>query len=448
VEPLGTPGPAPAIFRLRVSGAFGRSNLDDFRLFTGALSAYHLGRIRQREVPKTLLEREVPRATWGEGDDVLVAPTVALASGTVALASPELGMLAEVTVDPELTPWLARKWPPAGQTTGGGPMIFCGVGTTPLEQTAVLLEPARLRATLRPGLGGTTTLEQDCVRLEPDVGAPDGALILPPLLVAGLALEPLPLVIDSLPGTDLRCEPEELTIGPGCAVVEDDRVRIRARSASSLWLVREPEERLSVLAPGSSLVVRGLEPGRPSRLRATVFDLRGTREDVDVEVLAAPAMPHVVIHEVLANPVGPERTSEWIELVNDASASVQVGGFELRDATGVTALPDALLEPGELALVVADGFAPDPELDIAAPASVRRLVVPALGSGGLSNAGEPLRLVEPGGRVLSRFPAMAATRPGQSVARLAPEAADGEPGSFGVHAVPGASPGGANVVSP
>jgi hypothetical protein len=448
VEPLGTSVLAPAVLRLRVAGAFGRSNLADFRLFSGELSAYHLGRIRQREVPKTLLEREVPRATWGDGDDVLVAPTGALAAGTVALASPELGLLAEVTVDPALTPWLARMWPPPEQTTGGGPMIFCGAGASALEETEVLLEPARILATLRPGLGGRTTLEQDCVRLEPGDGAPEGALLFPPLLVAGVALEPLPLVVASLPGTDPACEPAELSIGPGCAVVQDDRVRIRARSASSLWLLREPEERLSVLAPGRSLVVRGLEPGRPSRLRATVFDLGGAREDVDVEVLAAPAMPHVVIHEVLANPVGPERTSEWIELVNDGMASVQVGGFELRDATGVAVLPDALLEPGELALVVADGFAPDPELDVVAPASVRRLVVPALGSGGLANGGEPLRLVEHGGRVLSRFPAMAASRPGVSVARVAPDAPDGEPGAFGAHAEPGASPGGVNVVAP
>jgi hypothetical protein len=230
--------------------------------------------------------------------------------------------------------------------------------------------------------------------------------------------------------------------------VEDDRVRIQARSEPSLWLLRTPEEGLSVLAPERSLVVRGLEPERAARFTATVFDIEGAREDVDVEVLAAKAATHLVIHEVLANPIGPERTSEWVELVNDGNTRVQIGGFELRDATASTVLPEAQLVPGEIALVVADGFAPDPELDLVAPFGVQRLVVRALGSGGLANGGEPLRLVDREGNVLSRFPAIAAPRPGQSVARVAPGAPDGEPGSFVAHAEPGASPGGPNVVAP
>jgi hypothetical protein len=448
VQPFGTLEQAPPVLRLRVAGGFGRSDLADFRLFTGELSAYHLGRLRQREVPKTLLEREIPRAAWGEGADVIIAPSTVLAAGTLALASPELGLLAEVTVDPTPMPWLSRTWPPADQATGQGPMIFCGPGASDLVETQVLLEPAATSATVLPGLGGETSLERDCVRLVPEDDLPEGTLLFPPLLVAGVALEPRPLVVASRPVPGAACEPGELAVGPGCAVVEDDRVRIRTPSGPSLWLFREPEERLSVLAPEASLVVRGLEPERRSRLRATVFDAGGLREEVDVDVLAAKASAHVVIQEVLANPVGPERTSEWIELVNDGNARVQVGGFELRDATGVSVLPEAVLEPGELALVVADGFSPDAELDLVAPLSVRRLVVEALGGGGLANGGEPLRLVDRTGRVLSRFPALAAPRAGQSAARVAPGAPDGEPGSFALHADPGASPGAPNVVAP
>jgi hypothetical protein len=448
VEPIGTLEQAPPVLRLRVTGAFGRSDLADFRLFTGSLSTVHLGRLRQREVPKTLLAREVPRAAWGEGADVIVAPVVALEAGTLALASPELGLLAEVTVDPALAPWLARTWPPVERSTGRGTMIFCGAGAPAVEETEVLLEPALARATVRPGLGGDGLLERDCVRLEPGDGVPEGALLFPPPLVAGVALEPRPLVVASLRAPGTGCEAGELVLGPGCAVVEDDRVRIRARSAPSLWLLRAPEERLTALTPDRSLVVRGLEPERRSRLTGTVFDVDGSREEVDLEVLAASATAHVVINEVLADPMGAERTSEWIELVNDGGTSVQVGGFELRDATGVAILPEARLEPGEVALVVADGFAPDPELDLVAPGSVQRLVVRGLGAGGLANGGELLRLVDHGGRVLSRFPAIPAPGPGQSVARVAPDAPDDEPGSFAAHAEQGASPGWRNVVTP
>jgi hypothetical protein len=157
-------------------------------------------------------------------------------------------------------------------------------------------------------------------------------------------------------------------------------------------------------------------------------------------------MSHVVINEVLANPVGPERTSEWVELVNDGRDAVALAGFELRDATGVARLPDAVLAPGELVLVVAEGFAPDPELDIVPPDGVQRLVVPALGGGGLANGGESLRLVDRAGRVVSRFPSVAAKEPGRSVARVTPQAPDGELAAFGAHADPGASPGSPNAL--
>jgi hypothetical protein len=79
---------------------------------------------------------------------------------------------------------------------------------------------------------------------------------------------------------------------------------------------------------------------------------------------------------------------------------------------------------------------------------VQRLVVRGLGAGGLANGGELLRLVDHGGRVLSRFPAIPAPGPGQSVARVAPDAPDDEPGSFAAHAEQGASPGWRNVVTP
>jgi hypothetical protein len=74
------------------------------------------------------------------------------------------------------------------------------------------------------------------------------------------------------------------------------------------------------------------------------------------------------------------------------------------------------------------------------------VVVPGLGEDGLSNSGEIIRLRAPDGQLLSEVP-RAATAAGQSLARrhlLAPDWA----ASFGPHAAPGASPGGANVLEP
>jgi hypothetical protein len=447
VEPDGAPERAPPVLRLRVLDAAHSGNFADFRLFRGALSTYHLGRLRQRDLPNTLLEREVPSAVWGEGADVIVAPAQSLPDGPLALASSDLGLLAEVTVDSSLVTPVERRWPPAERRVGRGPMIFCGAGASGVVATPVTLDPAAVTALVQPGLGGDTAAERNCVRLEPTEDVPDGALVFPPLAVDGLAFEPRPLVVASTVLANSGCAASERTFGPSCVSVEDDRARFRAPDAPSFWVLREPVERLFTLEPGRSVTVRGLEPGRLSRFAATVFDLSGRSESLELEVLAAGPMPHLVINEVLANPIGAERQSEWLELVNDGERPVEVGGFELRDATGGATLPETVLGPGELALVVAEDFAPDGETDLVAPQTVKRLVVPALGSGGLANGGEPLRLLDREGQVVSRFPAIAATKPGQSVARVSPEAPDGEPGAFGPHAEPGASPGLPNVVA-
>lgn len=446
VEPLGELGAAPAVLRLRVSGAVGRSSLADFRVFEGELSTYHLGRLRRRDVPGTLLEREVGSVVWAEGPDIVVAPGRALGAGTYSLASPELGLLAEVTVEEELVPWLERVWPPRARPNGRGTMIFRGAEAFPIDAGEVLLAPAGVAARVEQGLGGDASFEGDCVRVEPSEAVADGVLLLPPALVGGVALEPAPLVVGAVATPEVTCEPDWVRFGAGCVRVEDDRARLRAPVEPSFWALTAPEQRTFVLEPGRSAVLRGLEPEQPVHLAATVFALDGTSERVVLDVRAGVAEEHVVINEVLANPVGPERTGEWVELVNDGREPVALGDLELRDSTGGAPLPNATLDPGELALLVGEGFAPDPELDLVAPAGVKRLVVPALGSAGLANSGEALRLVDREGRVLSRFPAVAAGKAGQSIARVRPEAADDEAASFVPHGPPGASPGAPNVV--
>jgi hypothetical protein len=152
------------------------------------------------------------------------------------------------------------------------------------------------------------------------------------------------------------------------------------------------------------------------------------------------------LNEVLANPAGPESSSEWIELYNDGSEPVELEGFELRDTGGVVALPPGRLAKAEHLLLVRRGFAPDLELDVSPERGTRTLELEALGESGLANGGELLRLSDPSGRVLSRFPALKASVAGVSLARRTPDAPDGEASSFGPHAAPGASPGAPNAL--
>jgi len=76
-------------------------------------------------------------------------------------------------------------------------------------------------------------------------------------------------------------------------------------------------------------------------------------------------------------------------------------------------------------------------------ANVLMVRLPALAKSGLSNGGEALRLLDKSDMVVASFPGTPKPTPGVSVARGAPWQVD-EPSAFGLHALPGASPGAPN----
>jgi hypothetical protein len=434
------------VLRLRLAGARGRASVADFHLFEGTLSSYYVRRLAARDEPDTLREREVDVLSWNDGRDVVVAPTSALTSGVYSLATPALGLIAEVTVDPALVPWLERRWPPADAALGSGFSVFCGDGASGAEPGPVVLAPAGVGAELSLGVGDDALFADECVSLAPSATT-SRAPELPPALAGAVALEPLPLVPNDDGVASPACDGDERAFGPACGTIDDDRIVLRARDDASLWVVEEPEALLGVAASGASLVVHGFEPGAPVRLRATAFDLSGERTSVDEVVVGAAAHAHVVLNEVLANPSGPESAGEWVELVNDGAAAVELAGFEFRDSGAAVSLPDAVIEPGQFVLLAADGFAPDPELDVPLVIGTRVITLPKLGQSGLANGGELLRLFDASGRLLSRFPAIAAPDAGVSVARRTPDAPDDDASAFGAHAPPGASPGAANELA-
>jgi len=449
VEPLGDLERAPAVLRIRVGGALGSSALADYRLFAGALSSYHLGRIRARELPATLVARELAVVTWGEPPDVVVAPTRALESGIVSLTTPELGLVAEVNVDATLVPWLERRWPLAGEQRGSGLELFCGAEVAGVTEGTVLLEPSLAVAEVARGVDAEGHFADACVRLEPLAEGAPGVPGLPPPLLGAVSLEPVPLVAQTSlePAAAPECGEGELVLGPACARLDDDRLTLVSYGAPSLWALTAPSPALGAVGPGASLIVRGLEPSRATRLSATVFDAAGVRGFVDTEVVMLGWHPHVVLNEVLANPAGPEASSEWVELANDGRDAVDLEGFVLSDAGGSISLPSFVLESGEMVLVVGASFEPDSALDVLPAPGTRVIRVPELGASGLSNAGEPLRLRARDGRLLSTFPSIAARHAGVSIARRALDASDTDADSFGEHSAPGASPGASNTLA-
>jgi len=227
----------------------------------------------------------------------------------------------------------------------------------------------------------------------------------------------------------------------------DDRVVVRNGSEPLLWTLDLPTTSVVVAAaPSERFVLRGFVPRTEVQVTGSAVDLAGDEVRFDVEVSTAAPRPHVVLNEVLANPNGPDKTEEWVELVNDGDASVALEGWALDDGSGSVILPRATLGPGAFALVVPAGYHVTSAVDVPAAAGTLIVRVAELASGGLSNQGEPLSLRDGAGVTASEFPAIAATRPGVSIARREPSSVDDDASAFGPSAPPGASPGSSNVL--
>jgi hypothetical protein len=199
--------------------------------------------------------------------------------------------------------------------------------------------------------------------------------------------------------------------------------------------------------PGEELMVGGLTPSTRVVLRGTATTLAGDETAFSAVVTTRPAQAHLVLNEVLANPSGPDHTSEWVEIVNDGATAVDTNGWTLEDTDRGSPLPSTQVAPGTYALIVPAGYDATSAADVAPAAGTLILRVHELGSGGLSNQGEALRLRDPTGAIISEFPALAAPKPGVSMARRAPTSADDDTTAFGASAPPGASPGAANVLA-
>jgi hypothetical protein len=310
------------------------------------------------------------------------------------------------------------------------------------EPAIATLEPDAIGAQAEPGADELGTASERCLRIVPLQGLAADRTLLPPPMVGAVPLDPAPLSAQpAAPVVPRACATTELRFGPGCATVEDDRVLLRVPDDPLLWIVRGlPEPLVEAVSPGGGLSLLGLSPNSHATLELTTVDLSGTGERVALDVYTLLPRPHVVINEVLANPLGPEPAAEWVELVNTGTVDVDLGGFALFDSTAATALPAETLPRGAFALVVREDYVADSSDDFPPAAGTLLLRVPRLGNG-LSNSGEALRLEAPGGIVMSRFPAIIQPKPGVSAIRRSPAALDDDLAAFGLDPAGGCSPG-------
>jgi hypothetical protein len=440
VEPLGPNGAGPAP-RLRLVGP-GAASIDpaELSLWQGELSDTQVSRLRRMDVPATLLERAVPALGWVEprSAEVIVRPTQYLLPGRHTLMSASFGRVGAFEVRAEGgAPRLARRWPPAGEA-GAGLSVLCAA-TVPISSWSFVLDPSLSAAELETNYGTLDGLS--CVAVRWPLASGEFSLLPPE--IEGHALDPEPY-LPAPPSEALVADCPQLSVGPLCASVEDDRLAFVNPGPSRLLRLWRSERAELLLVPGGSrAALRGLAPDQQQRLAGEVVERSGEGTAFELEFRTLPARPRWVLNEVLANPLGREPAEEWIELVNASSLPADLGGLVLEDSAGRIELPGLLVAPGAHVLVVREDFASLGQ-DVVPAEATPLLRVAELGKNGLSNSGEPLRLLDGTGAVLSAFPALPSKHAGVSLARRSLDTIDTDAAGFAEHAAPGASPGATN----
>jgi len=183
----------------------------------------------------------------------------------------------------------------------------------------------------------------------------------------------------------------------------------------------------------AALPLGELAGGTAVAISVTAADRAGNQAMSAAVPLAIPAgLLPLAITEIHANPAGPEPAQEFVEVRNLGPTALNVGGLAIADAKGMDSLPDAVVEAGAYALIVASGFDPASPKDTPPLAGTLLVRVDArLGSDGLSNGGEAVRLLSADGTVISSYSAAvdvsATAWAGQSVHRVPETACDQAP---------------------
>jgi hypothetical protein len=193
-----------------------------------------------------------------------------------------------------------------------------------------------------------------------------------------------------------------------------DCVRVRFNSdepvRASLVVRAAGVERTLAAGEGTTTVdlatrLDGLTPGIMGELVVRAVDWAGNvGESPPLPLAIPPVEPPLVITEVLANPVGPEASQEFVELRNLGTTPVDLEGMLIEDATGRDPLPPATLAPGAFAVIVPAAYnvldGRDPPVRTTA---MLLRVEGRIGRDGIGNAGEAVRLRAKTGEVLSRY---------------------------------------------
>jgi len=256
-----------------------------------------------------------------------------------------------------------------------------------------------------------------------------------------------------LPAEDEPCALDETALeGGGCLLADDRSLSLRLRTSEpvrAFFSVRHGGTRreVAVVSPRGdvALSLRALTPDTAFEATLYLIDAAGLEVERHVSLSTTVALASLSITEVRSDPRGAEPRQEYVEVLNFGAVPVDLRDFSLSDRAddeGDRVTRAFLLPAGARVLFVADAFdADDANDDAPAPGVPLVRIGTSIGSGGLSNAGEPLFLRDPGGRRVSASPAMAARAAGACVVRSAADPRDGSSAAFAHDALDGCTPG-------
>lgn len=250
----------------------------------------------------------------------------------------------------------------------------------------------------------------------------------------------------------IPCAIDELATESGCVFADDTRIAIRVRATEPVRLRLELGGRsVRAVAPRgeATLEVSSLRPDTLFETRLVAIDAVGHERVSPLALQTMPPLPLLSITEVRADPAGAEPRQEYVEIWNAGAESLDLEGFAISDSPstrGDVIAGSHRLAPGVRALLVASDFDADDRgpghRDTAVPPGVMLIRLDrSLGSGGLSNAGEPLFLRDPNGRRISAAPAEPAPRSAVCIARIVSDLRTGARATFDYDAANGCTPG-------
>jgi hypothetical protein len=250
--------------------------------------------------------------------------------------------------------------------------------------------------------------------------------------------------------TPPECARDETAIEIGCALADDARIVLRARFAEPTRLrVVTPRSISYAVAPRgeATIAIDALAAGVDVPVAVDALDAAGNGARFELALATTEPLPTLSITELLADPRGPEPQQEHVEVHNYGERPIDLEGFALADhpeSEGDVISGSHVVPPGARVLIVgADFDASSPDGDPAIPPGATLVRVDrSLGSGGLSNAGEPLFLRDPEGRRISAAPAIPPPREGVCIARRSGvDPRTGAAGSFDYDGAGSCSPG-------